>query len=189
MQREHHLPIGDFPDPQRFKEILSAFDLTQFAKVTPAMVKQVGSEEGGGRGEEEGWEEEGRCTLADWPHRTAGLISFAAPLCFALHFVSLVRLDSFFCLPSFRCVVVACRSTMSSGSTSPTWSSSSTTPGRAGLVEVHARQHGCKAQASILRRRVVEKSCYQKSCYFPVGLKKPLWCAFSDAKHQPLVDQ
>lgn len=41
VQREHHLPIGDFPDPQRFKEILSAFDLTQFAKVTPAMVKQI----------------------------------------------------------------------------------------------------------------------------------------------------
>lgn len=41
VQREHHLPVGDFPDPQRFKEILSAFDLTTFPKVTTAMIKQI----------------------------------------------------------------------------------------------------------------------------------------------------
>lgn len=41
VQREHHLPVGDFPDPARFKEILSAFDLSSFPKVTAAMVKQV----------------------------------------------------------------------------------------------------------------------------------------------------
>mmetsp|Transcript_33515 Transcript_33515/g.99767 ORF Transcript_33515/g.99767 Transcript_33515/m.99767 type:complete len:622 (-) Transcript_33515:364-2229(-) len=41
VQREHHLPVGDFPDPQRFREILSAFDLNQFPKVTSAMIKQI----------------------------------------------------------------------------------------------------------------------------------------------------
>lgn len=34
--------MGDFPDPARFKEILSAFDLLQFPKLTSAMIKQVG---------------------------------------------------------------------------------------------------------------------------------------------------
>lgn len=28
VMREHHLPIGDFPDPARFADILSAFDLS-----------------------------------------------------------------------------------------------------------------------------------------------------------------
>ncbi|GAX73326.1 hypothetical protein CEUSTIGMA_g780.t1 [Chlamydomonas eustigma] len=41
VQREHHLPIGDFPDPARFKEILQAFDLLSFPKVTSAMIKQI----------------------------------------------------------------------------------------------------------------------------------------------------
>ena len=50
VQREHHLPVGDFPDPARFKEILAAFDLLQFPKLTSAMIKQVRKEEGGRRG-------------------------------------------------------------------------------------------------------------------------------------------
>lgn len=41
VQREHHLPVGDFPDPERFRDILSAYDLSQFPKMTPAMVKQM----------------------------------------------------------------------------------------------------------------------------------------------------
>eukprot|EP00798_Chlamydomonas_sp_ICE-L_P032141 gene32141-16666_t len=41
VQREHHLPIGDFPDMNRFREILTAFDLSVFPKMTPAMVQQM----------------------------------------------------------------------------------------------------------------------------------------------------
>ena len=41
VQREHHLPLGDFPDLQRFREILAAFDLSRFHKITSAMLKQV----------------------------------------------------------------------------------------------------------------------------------------------------
>lgn len=42
VQREHHLPPGDFPDVNRFKDILSAFDFANdFPKVTKAMVKQI----------------------------------------------------------------------------------------------------------------------------------------------------
>lgn len=33
VQREHHLPRGDFPDPGRFRDILNGFDLLSFPKV------------------------------------------------------------------------------------------------------------------------------------------------------------
>jgi EH domain-containing protein 1 len=41
VQREHHLPPGDFPDVNRFREILSAFDFSNFPKLTKQLVKQV----------------------------------------------------------------------------------------------------------------------------------------------------
>lgn len=43
VQREHHLPAGDFPDVSRFRDILAAFDLSTFPKLSKSMVKQVGA--------------------------------------------------------------------------------------------------------------------------------------------------
>lgn len=41
VQREHHLPAGDFPDVERYREIIEAFDLTQFPKVDERLVKSL----------------------------------------------------------------------------------------------------------------------------------------------------
>eukprot|EP00879_Flechtneria_rotunda_P009391 GHRR01009833.1.p1 GENE.GHRR01009833.1~~GHRR01009833.1.p1 ORF type:complete len:188 (+),score=34.05 GHRR01009833.1:2389-2952(+) len=41
VQREHHLPAGDFPDVNRFRNILSAFDFANFSKLSKSMVKQI----------------------------------------------------------------------------------------------------------------------------------------------------
>ncbi|KAL6763258.1 P-loop containing nucleoside triphosphate hydrolase protein [Haematococcus lacustris] len=41
VMREHHLPQGDFPDPARFGEIMGAFDLLAFPKLTKEMLKQI----------------------------------------------------------------------------------------------------------------------------------------------------
>lgn len=41
VQRENHLPPGDFPDVNRFREILSAFDFMQFPKLTKTMVQTI----------------------------------------------------------------------------------------------------------------------------------------------------
>ncbi|PSC74976.1 EH domain-containing 1-like [Micractinium conductrix] len=41
VQREHHLHPGDFPDVNRYREILSAFDLSRFPKLDKAMLRQV----------------------------------------------------------------------------------------------------------------------------------------------------
>jgi EH domain-containing protein 1 len=41
VQREHHLPPGDFPDVGRFRDILSAFDFSHFPKLSKSMVKQI----------------------------------------------------------------------------------------------------------------------------------------------------
>ena len=41
VQREHHLPPGDFPDVNRFRDILSAFDMASFPKLSKSMVKQI----------------------------------------------------------------------------------------------------------------------------------------------------
>eukprot|EP00775_Hariotina_reticulata_P005540 gene5540-5776_t len=41
VQREYHLPAGDFPDVNRFREILSAFDFSSFPKLGKSMVKQI----------------------------------------------------------------------------------------------------------------------------------------------------
>ncbi|KAG2438490.1 hypothetical protein HXX76_005042 [Chlamydomonas incerta] len=39
VQREYHLPRGDFPDPFRFRDILGGFDLLNFPKVSKSMIK------------------------------------------------------------------------------------------------------------------------------------------------------
>lgn len=41
VMREHHLPAGDFPDPSRFGEILAAFNLMEFPKLSKEMLKQI----------------------------------------------------------------------------------------------------------------------------------------------------
>lgn len=41
VQREHHLPPGDFPDVNRFREILSAFSLDSFPKVSKSTIKLI----------------------------------------------------------------------------------------------------------------------------------------------------
>ncbi len=39
VQREHHLPPGDFPDVNRYREILSAFDISTFPKLDKRQTK------------------------------------------------------------------------------------------------------------------------------------------------------
>lgn len=41
VQREHHLHSGDFPDVARYREILSAFDISKFPKLDKSMIKQI----------------------------------------------------------------------------------------------------------------------------------------------------
>ena len=41
VRREHHLPAGDFPDVNRFRDILQAFDLATFPKVDKKVVKTL----------------------------------------------------------------------------------------------------------------------------------------------------
>ncbi|KAI3433598.1 hypothetical protein D9Q98_003408 [Chlorella vulgaris] len=41
VQREFHLHPGDFPDVDRYREILSAFDLSRFPKLDKSMIRQV----------------------------------------------------------------------------------------------------------------------------------------------------
>jgi EH domain-containing protein 1 len=41
VQREHHLHAGDFPDVDRYREILSAFDVSKFPKLDKAMIKTI----------------------------------------------------------------------------------------------------------------------------------------------------
>ncbi|KAL4430913.1 hypothetical protein ABPG75_006169 [Micractinium tetrahymenae] len=41
VQREFHLHPGDFPDVERYREILSAFDLSRFPKLDKQMIRQV----------------------------------------------------------------------------------------------------------------------------------------------------
>ncbi|GBF98304.1 hypothetical protein Rsub_10967 [Raphidocelis subcapitata] len=43
VQREHHLPAGDFPDLNRFREILSAFDFSVFPKLSDNKLATVDS--------------------------------------------------------------------------------------------------------------------------------------------------
>ncbi|DBA71146.1 hypothetical protein WJX79_000852 [Trebouxia sp. C0005] len=41
VQREYHLPAGDFPDVVRYREILQAYDITQFPKLKDSMLKAI----------------------------------------------------------------------------------------------------------------------------------------------------
>ncbi|ERM96933.1 hypothetical protein AMTRI_Chr10g3980 [Amborella trichopoda] len=41
VQREHHLPAGDFPNVEHFKEVLSGYSIDKFEKLRPKMIQNV----------------------------------------------------------------------------------------------------------------------------------------------------
>lgn len=41
IQREHHLPAGDFPSVEQFKEVLSRYNIDDFEKLKPKMIQTV----------------------------------------------------------------------------------------------------------------------------------------------------
>ncbi|XVF03785.1 hypothetical protein REPUB_Repub05bG0023000 [Reevesia pubescens] len=41
VQREHHLPPGDFPNVEHFKEVLSGYNFDKFEKLKPKMIQAV----------------------------------------------------------------------------------------------------------------------------------------------------
>lgn len=41
VQREFHLPAGDFPDIDHFKEILSGYNIDKFEKLKPKTIQAV----------------------------------------------------------------------------------------------------------------------------------------------------
>lgn len=41
VQREHHLPAGDFPNVEQFKEVLSGYSIDKFEKLKPKMIQAV----------------------------------------------------------------------------------------------------------------------------------------------------
>ena len=41
VQREYHLHPGDFPDVERYREILSAFDISKFPKLDKNVMRQI----------------------------------------------------------------------------------------------------------------------------------------------------
>ncbi|KAK7363794.1 hypothetical protein VNO77_05952 [Canavalia gladiata] len=41
VQREYHLPAGDFPNAEHFKEVLSSYSIDKFEKLKPKMIKAV----------------------------------------------------------------------------------------------------------------------------------------------------
>lgn len=41
VQREHHLPAGDFPNVDHFKDILSGYNIDKFEKLKPKMIQAV----------------------------------------------------------------------------------------------------------------------------------------------------
>ena len=41
VQREFHLPAGDFPYVEHFREILSGYDIDKFEKLKPKMIQAV----------------------------------------------------------------------------------------------------------------------------------------------------
>ena len=41
VQREHHLPPGDFPNVEQFKEVLSGYNFDKFEKLKPKMIQAV----------------------------------------------------------------------------------------------------------------------------------------------------
>ncbi|XP_047955537.1 EH domain-containing protein 1-like isoform X2 [Salvia hispanica] len=41
IQREHHLPAGDFPNVEQFREVLSRYNIDDFEKLKPKMIQAV----------------------------------------------------------------------------------------------------------------------------------------------------
>ncbi|KAI9115745.1 hypothetical protein K1719_013414 [Acacia pycnantha] len=41
VQRDHHLPRGDFPNTEQFKEVLSGYNFDKFEKLKPKMIQSV----------------------------------------------------------------------------------------------------------------------------------------------------
>lgn len=41
IQREHHLPPGDFPRVEQFREVLSRYNIDDFEKLKPKMIQAV----------------------------------------------------------------------------------------------------------------------------------------------------
>ncbi|XP_056843700.1 EH domain-containing protein 1-like [Raphanus sativus] len=41
VQREHHLPKGDFPNVEQFREVLSGYNIDKFEKLKPKMLQTV----------------------------------------------------------------------------------------------------------------------------------------------------
>lgn len=41
VQREFHLPAGDFPNVEQFREILSGYSIDKFEKLKPKMIQAV----------------------------------------------------------------------------------------------------------------------------------------------------
>ncbi|CDP13784.1 unnamed protein product [Coffea canephora] len=41
VQREFHLPAGDFPNVEHFREVLSGYSIDKFEKLKPKMIQSV----------------------------------------------------------------------------------------------------------------------------------------------------
>jgi EH domain-containing protein 1 len=41
VQREYHLPSGDFPSVEHFREVLSAYSIDKFEKLKPKMIQAI----------------------------------------------------------------------------------------------------------------------------------------------------
>ncbi|KAL0302005.1 UNVERIFIED_CONTAM: EH domain-containing protein 1 [Sesamum radiatum] len=41
VQREHHLPAGDFPDVEQFRELLTGYSIDRFERLKPKMIQSV----------------------------------------------------------------------------------------------------------------------------------------------------
>ncbi|CAM8948708.1 unnamed protein product [Rhodiola kirilowii] len=41
VQKEHHLPAGDFPDVEHFREVLSGYNVDKFEKLKPKLIQKV----------------------------------------------------------------------------------------------------------------------------------------------------
>lgn len=41
IQREYHLPAGDFPNVEQFREVLSRYNIDDFEKLKPKMIQAV----------------------------------------------------------------------------------------------------------------------------------------------------
>jgi EH domain-containing protein 1 len=41
VQKEYHLPVGDFPNVDHFREILSTYNIDKFEKLKPKMIQTI----------------------------------------------------------------------------------------------------------------------------------------------------